>query len=94
MYNKYKRKREGDEDSGDYNIYKKRSVPGYFQYGCEFLTNDEKTLYEIFKEYPSIFTRHYKSLERIVYERERLKKSPVLEVTWIFGPSGLGEIEG
>jgi hypothetical protein len=56
LYNKYKRKREGDEDTGDYKIYKKRSVPGYFQYTCEVLANDEKSLYEIFKEYPSIFT--------------------------------------
>jgi hypothetical protein len=32
-------------------------------------------------------------LERIVYERDRLKKRPQLEITWIFGPLGLGEIE-
>jgi hypothetical protein len=32
-------------------------------------------------------------LERIVYERGRLKKRPVPEVTWIFGPSNVGEIE-
>jgi hypothetical protein len=93
LYNKYKRKREDEEDTGEYNIYKKSSLPGYFQYGCELLANDEKTLYEIFKEYPSIFTRHYKSLERIVYERDRLKKKPVREVTWIFGSSNTGEIE-
>jgi hypothetical protein len=61
LYNKYKRKREGDEDTRYYNIYKKRSVLGYFQYVCELLGNDEKTLYETFKEYPSIFTTHYKS---------------------------------
>jgi hypothetical protein len=35
----------------------------------------------------------YKSLERIVYERDRLKKRAVLEVTWIFGPLNKGEIE-
>jgi hypothetical protein len=29
LYNKYKRKREG-EDTGEFNIYKKRSVPEYF----------------------------------------------------------------
>jgi hypothetical protein len=92
LYNKYKRKREG-EDNLEYSIYKKRSLPGYFQYVCELLANDEKTLYEIFKEYPSIFTRHYKSLERIVYERDRFKKRPVPEVTWIFGRSDAGEIE-
>jgi hypothetical protein len=32
-------------------------------------------------------------LEKIVYELDRLKKKPVLEVTWIFGPSNAGEIE-
>jgi hypothetical protein len=80
LYNKYKRKRE-DEDIGECNVYKKRSLPGYFQCACEELANDEKNLYDIFKEYPSIFTRHYKSLERIVYERDRLKKRPVPEVT-------------
>jgi hypothetical protein len=58
LYNKYKRKREG-EDTGEYNIYKKRSIPGYFQYACKQLANDEKNLYYIFKENPSIFTRHY-----------------------------------
>jgi hypothetical protein len=26
LYNKYKRKREDDEDAGDYKIYKKRSI--------------------------------------------------------------------
>jgi hypothetical protein len=72
LYNKYKRKREG-EDTLEYNVYKKRSFTGYFQYVCELLVNDEKTLYEIFKEYPSIFTRHCKSLERILYVRGTLK---------------------
>jgi hypothetical protein len=32
-------------------------------------------------------------LERIVYERDRLKKRPMPEVNWIFGPSNPGEIE-
>jgi hypothetical protein len=40
-----------------------------------------------------MFARHYKVLERIVYERDRLKKRPLLEITWIYGPSGMGEIE-
>jgi hypothetical protein len=93
LYNKYKRKREGDEDTGDYKIYKKLGIPGYFQYGCELLENDDKSFYEIFKEYPSIFTRHNKSLERIVNQRDRLKKRPVPEVTWIYDPSGVGEIK-
>jgi hypothetical protein len=93
LYNKYKRKREDDEDTGDYKIYKKGSAPGYFQYACELLSNDEKTPYEIYKEYPSIFIGHYNSLERILYERDRLKKRAVPEVTWIFGPSNAGEIE-
>jgi hypothetical protein len=53
---------------------------------CKLLANDEK-------EYPSIFTRYYKSLERIVYKRDRFKKRPMPEVTWIFGPSGVGKIE-
>jgi hypothetical protein len=83
LYNKYKRKGEG-ENTGEYNIYKKTSVPEYFQNACEQLTNDEKNLYNIFKEYLFIFTRHYKYLERIVYERERLKKRQVAEVTWIY----------
>jgi hypothetical protein len=42
-----KRKGGGDENVSDYKIYKKRSAPGYFQYMCELLANDEKTLYEI-----------------------------------------------
>jgi hypothetical protein len=74
LYNKYKRKREGDEDVGDYKV-------GDFQYTCELLANDEKTLNKIYKEYPFIFTRHYKSLERIVDERYKLKKRTKLEVT-------------
>jgi hypothetical protein len=49
-------------------MYKRRSSPGYFQHACELLTNDEKILYEIYKEYPSIFIRNYKVLKRIVYE--------------------------
>jgi hypothetical protein len=40
-----------------------------------------------------MFARHYKALERIVYERDRLKKRPLPEVTWIYGPTGMGEIE-
>jgi hypothetical protein len=84
LYNKYKRKREGHEDTGEYKIYKKRSVRGYFQCACELLAIDEKTLYETFQEYPSIFAKHYKSLERIVYERDILKKRPQPEVTWLF----------
>jgi hypothetical protein len=88
LHNKYKRKREDDEDVGNYKIFKRRSASGYFQFACELLANDEKTLYEIYKEYQSIFTRHYKALERIVYEREKLKKGPVLEVTWLFGAQG------
>jgi hypothetical protein len=83
LYNKFKRKKENDEDSRECKIYKKRNIPWYFQYSYE-LANDEKTLYEIFKEYPLIFTRHYKSLERIVYEWDRLKKRPLPEVTYIF----------
>jgi hypothetical protein len=55
-------------------MYKRRGAPGYFQYTCEFLSNDEKTFYQILKEYPSISSRHYKGLERIVYGRDRLKK--------------------
>jgi hypothetical protein len=59
----------------------------------ELLVNDEKILYEIYKEYPSIFTRHYKSLKRIVYELDRLKKRPLPEVVWLFGGEGNGQIE-
>jgi hypothetical protein len=93
LYNKYKRKREDDEDVGDYKIDKRRSPPGYFQYACEFLTNNEKRLHEIYKEYPSIFTRHHKLLEKIVYEQDRLKKRTHLEVTWLFGGKDHGQIE-
>jgi hypothetical protein len=32
LYNKYKRKREGDKYAGDYKIYKRSSTPKYFQY--------------------------------------------------------------
>jgi hypothetical protein len=49
------------------------------------LANDEKTLYDIYKEYTSISTRHYKVLERIVYEVDRLKKRTKQEVTSLFG---------
>jgi hypothetical protein len=44
LYNRYKRKREDDEDVGDYKIYKKRNDPVYFQYARELLANDEKSL--------------------------------------------------
>jgi hypothetical protein len=47
---------------------------GYFQYAYELLVNDGKSLYEIYEEYPSIFSRHYKTLERIEYERYMVKK--------------------
>jgi hypothetical protein len=32
-------------------------------------------------------------LERIVYERDRFKKRSQQEITWLFGPSGTGQIE-
>jgi hypothetical protein len=66
-------------------VYKRRNTPGFFQYVCEVLANDEKILYEIYKEYSSIFTRHYKVLERKIYERDRLKKRSQPEVTRLFG---------
>jgi hypothetical protein len=50
-------------------------------------------LYEIYKEYPSIFIRHYKVLERIVYEQDRLKKRAQREVTWLFGAADNGQME-
>jgi hypothetical protein len=74
-------------------VYERRSVLGYFQYKCKLLPNDEKTLYEIYKEYPSIFTRYYKILKRIVYEQDRFKKRTKPEVTWFFGAPGHGQIE-
>jgi hypothetical protein len=40
-----------------------------------------------------MYSRHYKTLEKIVYERDRLKKRRLLEVTWIYGASVLGKIE-
>jgi hypothetical protein len=40
-----------------------------------------------------MYARDYKTLERIVYERNRLKKRPLQEVTWIYGPYGMGEME-
>jgi hypothetical protein len=93
LYKKYKRKREGDENVGFYKVNKRKKVPGYFLYAYELLENDEKTLYEIYKEYPSIFTRHHKVLEIIVYERDRLKKRTKLEVTWLFYAQGQGQME-
>jgi hypothetical protein len=30
LYKKYKRKSEGDEDVGDYKVYKRRSAAEYF----------------------------------------------------------------
>jgi hypothetical protein len=63
----YTRKREGDEDDGDYKMYKRRSTLGYFQNACELLANNEKMLYEI--------------LESIVYEWDRFKKRTKLEVS-------------
>jgi hypothetical protein len=74
LFNKYKRIIEGDEDVGTFKVYKRRGAPGYFQYACEFLSNDKKTFYQILKEYLSIFSRHYKGLERIIYGWNRLKK--------------------
>jgi hypothetical protein len=53
---------------------------------CEHLANGETTLSEIFQEFPSMYDKHYKALERIVYEQDRLKKRPLLEITWIYGP--------
>jgi hypothetical protein len=91
--NKYKGRRERDEDSREYGIYKKNTVSKYFENACELLANDKSTLSEIFQEFSSMFARCYKSLERIVYEQDRLKKRPLSEVTWIYDPSGMGEIE-
>jgi hypothetical protein len=53
----------------------------------------KNTLSEIFQEYPSMFARNYKSLERIVYERDRLKKRALPEIIWLFGPAGVGQME-
>jgi hypothetical protein len=91
--NKYKRRREKDEDRGERGPYKKNTVSKYFENSCQLLANGITTLSEIFQEFPSMYARHYKTLERIVYERDRLKKRPLLEVTWIYGPSGMGEME-
>jgi hypothetical protein len=90
---KNKRRRERDEDTREYNIYKKKSVSKCFENACELLANDKSTLSESFQEYPSMFARHYKSLERIVYEWDRLKKRTLQEVTWIFGAAGKGQIQ-
>jgi hypothetical protein len=57
LYNKYKRKREVDEEVGDFKVCKRRSASGYFQYLCELLANDDKTLYKIYKENLFIFAR-------------------------------------
>jgi hypothetical protein len=91
--NKYKRRREKDEDSKERGPYKKNTVNKCFENMCEHLANGKTTLSEIFQRFPSMYARHYKTLERIVYERDRLKKIPVREVTWIYGPYGMGEIE-
>jgi hypothetical protein len=65
--NKYKGRREKDEDSKERGPYKKNTVNKCFENSCE-LANDKTTLSEIFQEFPSMFDRHYKTLERIVYE--------------------------
>jgi hypothetical protein len=88
-----KERREKDEDSKEHCPYKKHTVNKCFENMCEHLENDKTTLSEIFQEFPSMYVRHYKALERIVYERDRLKKRPVLEVTWIYGPYGMKEME-
>jgi hypothetical protein len=91
LFNKYKRKREGDEDVNTYKVKKKSS--SILPIWLSNFTKDEKILYEICEDYPSIFTRHYKSLERIVYERDTLKKGLQPEFTWHFGDQGHGEME-
>jgi vacuolar-type H+-ATPase subunit I/STV1 len=90
---KNKRKRERDEDAKERGPYKKNTVNKCYENMCEHLANGETTLCEIFQRFPSMYGRHYKTLERIVYERDRLKKRPVPEVTWIYGPYEMGEIE-
>jgi hypothetical protein len=65
LYNKYKRKRKGDENVSGYKVNKMRSAPGYFKYGCELLSVDKKTFNEIYKEYQLIFTRHYKAKDSV-----------------------------
>jgi hypothetical protein len=37
--NKYKRRRERDEDTGERGIYKKNTVSKYFENSCELLAN-------------------------------------------------------
>jgi hypothetical protein len=79
--NKYKRGRERDEDSKERGRYKKNVVSKYFEHSYELLEDGKRTLSEIFHLYPTMYARHYKALKRIVYERDRLKKRPVLEIT-------------
>jgi hypothetical protein len=57
LYDKYRRKREADEDVGDCKVYKKRSGPGYFQYACELVENDERILYEIYEDTIKLWTQ-------------------------------------
>jgi hypothetical protein len=83
---KYKRRRERNERAKERGPYKKNTVNKWFENMCEHLANGESTLLVIFQRFSTMYARHYKTLERIVYERDRLKKRPVLEVTWIYGP--------
>jgi hypothetical protein len=48
---------------------------GVLLYASQLFANDEKTLYKMYKEYPSIFTKHYKALKRVVYDQTSQEKN-------------------
>jgi hypothetical protein len=79
------------------NVNKKEQVQNTvnkcFENMCEHLANGETTLSAIFQRFPSMYSRDYKALERIVCERDRLKKRPVREVTGIYRPYCIEEME-
>jgi hypothetical protein len=64
---------------------RKRNHPGYLEWVCQLLANDQADLRDIFNHYSSVFIRHSKTFEQIVYERDRTKVRTKPEVIWIFG---------
>jgi hypothetical protein len=71
--------REKDENTKERGPYKKNTINKCFESMCEHLANGKIMLSEIFQRFQSIYSSHY--------------KRPVPEVTWIYGPTCIGEEE-
>jgi hypothetical protein len=69
MLTKYKRKREEGLDE-KIERERKRNHPGYLEWTCEFLANDQADLCNIFNHSASLYIKHSKTFEQIVYERD------------------------